>query len=704
MHLLPLLLVAASVPAVSAGPELEASARSLDAPVSAVTVFSDRARVQRRASLSLPAGTSIVALPDIPGAAMISSVRVDVTAGKVIRVETRPVEEARMTLPEVEALLSKLEKLADTQAELDARVTSLNRELSYLGSVGPALPVPESERVGKPAPTVKPAVWKSSLDFLDARRDAIHAELRKEEAARRELTKKIQEVQTEIGRHDLGAASLRRLKVLAILESGSKASATLTLSYDVPGAAWWPTYELHFSPQEGNVKLAYAGLVQQTTGESWSEVDLFLSTAIPGQTLAVPELLTWTLGEHREMIPQPRPEQPLPRPVALRVPPARPSSAIIDRRVEREVLAARLNQLRTLASSGPTGLASTFGSTVSIATAAPTGGAGYGYGIGAGSVGGLASRGAPAPDYYQNMPAEAPAPPPSRPQAAPRPSYKAKRSKAEAGPSAAPSMAFDDYEVAGELAEAESVSLSSRSSLARGPGASSSSLALYDPNAWRRPTFGDRTLPAMVAGGFDYVFPAPTTASVESGPEKLKVPLSMATWKAELLYEATPAIQKTAYLTAKVKNATKQPILAGKMSIFVDGDFAGEGSLDTTGPGGELALPLGADEDIRLEHHVAPKTRTEGLVSKEEITDYAVHIEVGNYKKRAVSVHVYDVLPKTNNEDIEVKLLSSKPEVSDGPDAKGRLRWELTLKPGETRKIDFTYSIRRPKDWQLTQR
>ncbi len=271
-------------------------------------------------------------------------------------------------------------------------------------------------------------------------------------------------------------------------------------------------------------------------------------------------------------------------------------------------------------------------------------------------------------------------------------------------PASAPSMdmggAYDDYDEA-PMAMSESISVSKSR---RGPSGRRSSMALFDPNAWRRPTFSDRTLPAMVAGGFDYLFKAPTQASIESGPEQLKVPLSVVTWKAELFYEATPAIQKTAYLTARVKNATKQPILAGKMSIFVNGDFAGEGKLDTTGPGGVLMLPLGADEDIRLERHVAPKTRTEGTFSKEEITDYAVHMEVGNYKKRSVTVDVFDVLPKTNNEDMEVKLLSAKPATAKKPDSKGRLKWRLILKPGETRKIDFVYSIRRPKDWQLTQR
>ena len=162
---------------------------------------------------------------------------------------------------------------------------------------------------------------------------------------------------------------------------------------------------------------------------------------------------------------------------------------------------------------------------------------------------------------------------------------------------------------------------------------------------------------------------------------------------------------KTAFLTARLKNQGKTPVLAGPVNIFMAGDFAGQGRLETTGPGGEIDLPLGADEDIRLEHRIVPSSRTEGLFGKDDVTDYEVVLQVANYKKRDVEVELFDVLPKSVNEDIEVKLQSVSPKTVSGPDkAKGRMTWKLKVPAGKTKKITFVYRITRPENWQLHQR
>ncbi|MGK0360713.1 MAG: hypothetical protein ACI9U2_003027, partial [Bradymonadia bacterium] len=61
-----LIAVALGVPAVVAGPDLAQTAVTVDAPITAVTVYSDRARVTRTARA--PAGKGVVALrfPDLP--------------------------------------------------------------------------------------------------------------------------------------------------------------------------------------------------------------------------------------------------------------------------------------------------------------------------------------------------------------------------------------------------------------------------------------------------------------------------------------------------------------------------------------------------------------------------------------------------------------------------------------------------------------
>ncbi|MBM4321394.1 MAG: DUF4140 domain-containing protein, partial [Deltaproteobacteria bacterium] len=70
------LLSLAGVPEVTAGPELAEKATVIDAPIARVTVYSDRARVQRRAAVPLAAGIHALRLPDLPGAVLLDTVRV----------------------------------------------------------------------------------------------------------------------------------------------------------------------------------------------------------------------------------------------------------------------------------------------------------------------------------------------------------------------------------------------------------------------------------------------------------------------------------------------------------------------------------------------------------------------------------------------------------------------------------------------------
>ena len=186
------------------------------------------------------------------------------------------------------------------------------------------------------------------------------------------------------------------------------------------------------------------------------------------------------------------------------------------------------------------------------------------------------------------------------------------------------------------------------------------SLALFDAPL-RRITFSDRSLPAVVAGGFDYVYTAQTRVTVPTDGSKIRAPLSSDTLPVQVFYEAAPGLSETAYAKAEVENGGKRPILQGAVTIFVNGTFTGEGRLATTGPGGTLELPMGADEDIRLDRKVIPATETEGVFSKDDITTYRVMMEVANYKKRTVQVKLREPLPKSRNEDIEIALVKSTP-------------------------------------------
>jgi uncharacterized protein (TIGR02231 family) len=230
-------------------------------------------------------------------------------------------------------------------------------------------------------------------------------------------------------------------------------------------------------------------------------------------------------------------------------------------------------------------------------------------------------------------------------------------------------------------------------------------MSLVDVTTPRRPpTFSDPYLPAVSGGGLDYVYRAPTAATIESSGKQVRVPLASQTFRTSAFYEATPALATTAFLRARVRNDGTRPLLRGPATIFGDGEFVGVGEIKTTGPSGDIEFPLGADQDIRLIRQIVPSGKTTGLIMKSQETVYDVQLQVGNYKKQAVTVEVIDQVPKSRNDEIEVKLLGTDPAPMGPPEIDGVIRWRVSLQAGETRTLKLRYQITRPKDWRLYQR
>ena len=229
-------------------------------------------------------------------------------------------------------------------------------------------------------------------------------------------------------------------------------------------------------------------------------------------------------------------------------------------------------------------------------------------------------------------------------------------------------------------------------------------LPLVDATAPSRgPVLSDPYLPAVSAGGLDYVYQSPTRATIASSSKQVRIPLASQTFQASTFHEATPALAPTAFLRARVRNDGKRPLLRGPATIFGDGELVGVGEIQTTGPGGDIELPLGADQDVKLVRQVVPSTKTTGVIMKADETTYDVQIQVANYKKQKVTVEIADQVPRSPRDKVEVKLLGVQPAATGAPDADGVIKWRVDLAPGATQTLKLSYRITRPKDWQLYQ-
>lgn len=720
-----------AVPDVTAGPALYEQAPLVTAPVVGVTVYSDRARVTRSGHVDLAPGVRAVRLPDLPGGLQLASLRVSAEGAEVLRVEANPVERPVRAIEGIEPLVLAVEATQDAIAQLDAQRDAWVGELGFLATVSPKA-LPEDEEQTTAVPAVDPAAWSVVRQFLASRRQVAITALAALAEKRRELVKQVETQQAELGRYgDEAFTTVRRVEVVALLQV-SKARPEVSVDYFVGGASWRPAYavELGRAAKGGGeqVTLRSAAAVQQATGEDWDEVVLSLSTARPGQGIEAPELLTWTLGEAKDFLPVPRAEAG-PRPPVF--PGPAPTRAVADalREARLSTLRTRIDQALSAvaqwdddAQADAIGAGSLSGRTTTVVVGhvglglSGTGRGGGGYGAGVSN-----RRPAPQPS--------APPPPPM-----PMPVMVEKAEAYDAAPPEAPAAYdFEDDAVDGNLQKPEAAYVTALSSIpanrrfpgsvgvrggaddmptpgssslgGMGPGGpASSGLRLFDDDTRREAPLADPSLPANLAGGLDYTFRAQTRATVPSSPKVLTVPLSADVFPVTTLYAASPGVRPVAYLKATVTNTRAVPILAGPVDIFVGADYVGTGKLQTTGASGALDLPLGADEDLRIERRVLPNTVTEGVFGKEEITRYVTEIDVANDKRRAVRIRIAEQFPLDGfNEDVTVKRGKLEPKPIEGPDDTGRMVFELDIPPGETRTVRFEYRIRRPENWQLQQ-
>ena len=680
------------VPGVVMSPRTAEGAAMVDARIAEVTVFSDRARVRRRGRAAGKAGIEVVRFPSLPGAVFLDTVRVSSTGGRVLRVEATPVERERTSIAQAAELLDALDAVDDRLVEIEDRRAVEDWEVGFLRALRPAAPVPEDKREGRKNLVVDAPSWWKALDFLGLRTRGASERLVKIDSDQREAIKERERIVADVQALNRGGFSDRVVDVVAIVDGtgGPKLGAELELEYFVPGARWKPAYDLHYASARGQIRVETAAVVEQTTGEDWTDTVLLLSTAMPGRGIDLPELLTWTLGEKSEFIPQLRPRRAPPAETPLPVPAAR-SSAADSAALDAEMVRARLAQAIATEGGGDRFRAqqaeaqknaeiyqeqsrrvrlrkvmqddATLGGRAAPARSAPS----------------ASSAGAP--------PAMAPAPAPPPP---PR-EQEMDMHDAEAKPS---NLSWQDIVV---------VPRSNKMGSARAYRVPMG-LPLVDATAPSRgPVLSDPYLPAVSAGGLDYVYQSPTRATIASSSKQVRIPLASQTFQASTFHEATPALAPTAFLRARVRNDGKRPLLRGPVTIFGDGELVGVGEIQTTGPGGDIELPLGADQDVKLVRQVVPSTKTTGVIMKADETTYDVQIQVANYKKQKVTVEIADQVPRSPRDKVEVKLLGVQPAATGAPDADGVIKWRVDLAPGATQTLKLSYRITRPKDWQLYQ-
>jgi len=176
-------------------------------------------------------------------------------------------------------------------------------------------------------------------------------------------------------------------------------------------------------------------------------------------------------------------------------------------------------------------------------------------------------------------------------------------------------------------------------------------------------------------------------------------------------YSCIPKLSQYAYLKALVENTTEYPFLAGETNIFMDNHFVATARMDLVAPTEEFWTYLGIDEGMKVKHKFIKRHKNEsGVFSKVASHTYEYQIEITNNKKSKVEIVIWDQLPISGHEKIEVKLL--EPEMKQDQLKQDNrtikinefqyIEWLFEPEPKEVLTIPFKFSVEHPIDMNVT--
>jgi uncharacterized protein (TIGR02231 family) len=186
---------------------------------------------------------------------------------------------------------------------------------------------------------------------------------------------------------------------------------------------------------------------------------------------------------------------------------------------------------------------------------------------------------------------------------------------------------------------------------------------------------------------------------IESNGQAHSINIKEAEIQSNLKNYAVPKLDADAYLLAEITNWQNLDLIPGNANIIMDDTYIGKSFIDPNTTADTLNLSLGKDKRVNVKRTLVKDATTTKTSNDNTKQTFTYELIVKNNKIKDINIVLKDQYPLSNVKEMEVELLDDGSAIVNTE--LGILTWKLTLKPGESKKIRFSYKVKYPKDKRI---
>lgn len=604
--------------------------KKIDSVIKRVTVFKKGAQVSRTATTSIPIGNSYLKFTGISPNIDMRSIQIKGEGNFTILSVNHQLD--YFELPEktakIKSLFSRKEKLNDQKSIDNALLQVLKEEESLILA---------NKSIGGSQTGVQINELKATAEFYRTRLKEIKLERLKINKTITVQKDTLQQIDAQLRELNAKQGNYTSEIVVAI-NSKQTVTGTFALSYIVKNAGWFPNYDIRVKDVQNPINLSYKGNVYQTSGESWDNVKLTLSTGDFSQTGTKPTLLPWKLQFY--------------------IPPS------YGYRNQND-----FEKYETGVYSGTGGQGNRVSGIITDQYGEPLIGANI---LVNGSTTGTTT------DIDGKYSLELP--PNARSIIV---SYIGFNQVETAINSSVMNIVMEEGMLLDEVVIVGSRELRKRKSKKNKNRKDKAMMAATPPTVVKK----ERTTTTEFEIELPYTIP--------SDGKQYTVQMKDHELPAYYEYYCAPKIDLDAFLTARITGWEELNLLSGEANLFFEGTYLGKSLLNVESVEDTLDISLGRDQNIVVTRTKEKEYTKKQFIGNKKTATRSWDIEIRNKKKQSINIIVEDQYPISTTSEIEVKLESHKK--ADVDKDTGLLKWKFNLASNSSEKMNFKYSVKYPK-------